>query len=120
MKREIGDYIQDIVDAISKALRFVEEMSYDDFVKDDKTIFAVVRALEIIGEAVKNIPHEFRKKYPEVPWRDMAGMRDKLIHEYHGVRLDVVWETVKKEFLPLKPIFGTILMEIEEENEQFA
>ena len=120
MKREIGDYIQDIVDAISKALRFVGEMSYDDFVKDDKTIFAVVRALEIIGEAVKNIPHEFRKKYPEVPWRDMAGMRDKLIHEYHGVRLDVVWETVKKELLPLKPMFENILMEIEEENEQFA
>lgn len=120
MKREIGDYIQDIVDAISKALRFGGEMSYDDFVKDDKTIFAVVRALEIIGEAVKNIPHEFRKKYPEVPWRDMAGMRDKLIHEYHGVRLDVVWETVKKELLPLKPMFENILMEIEEENEQFA
>ena len=61
MKKEIGDYIQDIVDAISKALIFVEGISYDDFVKDDKTIFAVVRGLEIIGEAVKNIPHEFRK-----------------------------------------------------------
>ena len=67
MKREIGDYIQDIVDAINKAIKFVDDMSYEDFVQDDKTIFAVVRALEVIGEAVKNIPPEFREQYPEIP-----------------------------------------------------
>jgi len=67
VKREIGDYIQDIVDAINKAIKFVDDMSYEDFVQDDKTIFAVVRALEVIGEAVKNIPPEFREQYPEIP-----------------------------------------------------
>jgi uncharacterized protein with HEPN domain len=116
VKREIGDYIQDIVDAINKAIKFVEDMSYEDFVQDDKTIFAVVRALEVVGEAVKNIPPEFREQYPEIPWRDMASMRDKLIHEYHGVRLEVVWETVKEEIPPLKLVFEKIL-EIEEGND---
>ena len=116
MKREVGDYIQDIADAISKAMEFVESISYDEFIKDNKTIFAVIRALEIIGEAVKNIPEGFREKYPQIPWKDMAGMRDKLIHEYHGVRLDVVWETVKKEIPPFKPLFEKILREIEDED----
>ena len=60
-------------------MKFVKGMSYDEFVQDDKTVFAVVRAIEIIGEAVKNIPEEVRGSYPEIPWKDMAGMRDKLI-----------------------------------------
>jgi len=117
VKREIGDYIQDIVDAINKAIKFVDDMSYEDFVQDDKTIFAVVRALEVIGEAVKNIPPEFREQYPEIPWRDMASMRDKLIHEYHGVRLEVVWETVKEEIPPLKLVFEKIV-ELEAGNDE--
>ncbi|HEC67882.1 MAG TPA: DUF86 domain-containing protein [Candidatus Desulfofervidus auxilii] len=90
MKREIGDYIQDIIDAMDKTMEFIGNLSYDEFIKDDKTIFAVTRALEVIGEAVKNVPEEVRGKYPQVLWKDMAGMRDKLIHEYHGVRLDMV------------------------------
>ena len=57
-------------------------MNYNKFTQDDKTIFAVVRALEIVGEAVKNIPDEARKKYSEIPWKDISGMRDKLIHFY--------------------------------------
>jgi uncharacterized protein with HEPN domain len=65
MKREIGDYIEDIIGAIDKAVKFVEDMSYEEFIVDDKTVFAVIRALEIIGEAVRNIPHEVREKYPE-------------------------------------------------------
>ena len=75
MRREIGDYIQDIIEAMDKLMKFVKGMSYDEFVQDDKTVFAVVRAIEIIGEAVKNIPEEVRGSYPEIPWKDMAGMR---------------------------------------------
>jgi uncharacterized protein with HEPN domain len=113
MKREIGDYIQDIIDSLDKLVKFVEGMSYDEFEQDDKTVFAVVRALEIIGEAVKNIPDEVRGRYPEIPWKDMAGMRDKLIHSYFGLRLERVWETVQEEIPPLKPLFEQVASDLE-------
>jgi uncharacterized protein with HEPN domain len=109
VKREAGDYIADIIDAIDKANKFIGNMSFEEFMLDDKTVFAVIRALEIVGEAAKNIPWELREKYPEIPWKDMTGMRDKLIHEYHGARLDLVWETLKEEIPPLKPEFEKIL-----------
>ena len=67
MKREIADFVEDIVNTMTKATKFVEEMSYEEFAQDEKTVFAVIRAIEIIGEAVKNIPNDVRKAYPEVP-----------------------------------------------------
>jgi uncharacterized protein with HEPN domain len=115
MKREIGDFIADIVDAMDKALKFTEGMSYEEFVRDEKTLFAVVRALEIIGEAVKNIPEDVRKRYPEIPWKGMAGMRDKVIHAYFGVDTKVVWDTVKRRIPELKPLFEKMLNELERE-----
>ncbi|MFH1095882.1 MAG: DUF86 domain-containing protein [Candidatus Desantisbacteria bacterium] len=118
MKREIGDYIRDIMDAMEKAVRFTKDISYEDFAIDDKTAFAVVRALEIIGEAVKNVPHEFREKYPKIPWREMAGMRDKLIHDYFGVSLDVVWKAVKEEVPPIKPLIEKMLDDMELSQEE--
>ena len=114
MKREIVDYIEDIISAMDKAMDFVKNMSYEEFTQDDKTVYAVVRAIEIIGEAVKNIPVNVRKNYPEIPWKDMAGMRNKVIHEYFGVKLNIVWRTVKEEISPLKPLFEKILKELEE------
>ena len=114
MKREILDYIEDIISAMDKAMDFVKNMSYEEFTRDDKTVYAVVRAIEIIGEAVKNIPGNVRKNYPEIPWKDMAGMRNKVIHEYFGVKLNIVWRTVKEEIPPLKPLFEKILKELEE------
>ncbi|MEW6619663.1 MAG: DUF86 domain-containing protein [bacterium] len=113
MKREIGDYIQDIIEAINKAESFTWNMPYEEFLCDDKTNFAVIRALEIIGEAVKNIPNETKKKYPEIPWRDIAGMRDKLIHEYFGVKTDLVWRAVKEELPPIRPVFEKMLLDLE-------
>ena len=114
MKRQIGDYIEDTISAMDKAMDFVKNMSYEEFTRDDKTVYAVVRAIEIIGEAVKNIPGNVRKSYPEIPWKDMAGMRNKVIHEYFGVKLNIVWRTVKEEIPPLKPLFEKILKELEE------
>lgn len=73
MKEEFLDYVEDIIDAMDDAMSFVEGMKYEDLVKDRKTIYAVVRALEIIGEAVKRIPDLVRNRYPQIPWKDMAG-----------------------------------------------
>jgi len=105
VKRVVKDHVNDIIDSMNKAMKFIEGMSYEQFIRDDKTVFAVVRALEIIGEAVKKIPEEIRVKYPEIPWKGMAGMRNKVIHEYFGVNLKYVWETVGKRIPELKPMF---------------
>ncbi|MDP6776144.1 MAG: DUF86 domain-containing protein [Candidatus Latescibacteria bacterium] len=93
-EREYLDYLEDIADAAEKAQRFVAGMVYATFIKDDKTAFAVVRALEIIGEAAKRVPPDICLRHTEVPWRLMAGMRDKLIHDYSGVNWEVVWKTM--------------------------
>ncbi len=91
-------------------------MNYNDFVKDTKTVYAVIRALEIIGEAVKNISQEIKETYPEIPWRKIAGMRDKVIYEYFGVKLERVWEVIKKDIPTLKPLFEKILKDFENED----
>ncbi len=111
MKREFLDYLDDIVNAMNKVEDFTKDMKYEEFIEDDKTTFAVIRALEIIGEAVKKMPPSIKKQYPQIPWKDMAGMRDKLIHEYFGVKTKVVWETIKQDIPPLKPLFQRILAE---------
>ena len=113
MKRETGDYIEDIINAMEKAMSFIEGMSYGEFIEDDKGIFAVIRALEIIGEAAKKIPDEMRKNYPEIPWKGMTGMRDKMSHEYFGVNLKLVWETVKERIPEAKPLFDKMFRDLE-------
>lgn len=113
MKREFLDYIEDIIEAMADTLKFVENMKYNEFVNDKKTVYAVTRAIEIIGEAVKKIPKSVRNRYPQIPWKDMAGMRDKLIHGYFGVDLKRVWKTVKEDIPKLKPMFDKILKDYE-------
>ena len=115
-KRELGDYIQDIFEAIVEVKDFTEGMSFEDFVKDKKTINAVVRSLEIIGEAAKKIPNSMRAEYSEIPWKRMAGMRDKLMHEYFGIDLEIVWEVIQREIPPLKPFIQKVLEDVEKET----
>ena len=114
MKEEFLDYIEDIIGAMNDALSFVKDMEYDVFLRDKKTIYAVNRALEIIGEATKNIPASVKNRYPQIPWKKMAGMRDKVIHEYFGVDLKRVWSTVKKDIPELKPSFEKILSDFKQ------
>ena len=105
MKRAILDYINDILDAMTKAQEFIQGLSYNKFLKDVKTQFAAVRAIEIIGEAAKNIPVSVRKKYPQIPWREISGMRDKIVHEYFGLNQKVIWRTLKEDIPTVKPLF---------------
>jgi len=97
MKRVYDDYLRDMLENAEKALSFVKGMDYEGFRQDDKAMYAVIRAFEIIGEASRQIPEDMRIANPEVPWREMAGMRNKLTHEYFGVNTEVVWRTVQED-----------------------
>ena len=114
MKRTYKDYILDILISIREIEDFIADMNFEEFVKDRKTVNAVIRSLEVMGEAVKKIPPEIRDRHPEIPWKYIAAMRDKLIHEYHGVDLEIVWEVIEKEIPSLKPKFEKILEELKE------
>jgi uncharacterized protein with HEPN domain len=89
-KRITVDYLRDMVDAAEKIGQFIEGMDYKRFMDDSKTAFAVIRALEMIGEAARKMSEPIKKEYSEIPWREITGIRDKLIHDYFGVNLEVV------------------------------
>ena len=112
-EQEVRDYLNDILQSIADIRLFISGMSYDQFCADRKTINAVVRSLEIIGEATKKIPADIRIHYPDLPWVEIAGMRDKLIHEYFGVDLEIVWETVRNDLAPLETTIRKVLEETE-------
>jgi uncharacterized protein with HEPN domain len=109
MSHEFLDFVEDILDAMNKAEILVEGFTYREFEEDFRTNFAVVRALEIIGEATKRLPMSVREQYLEVPWRGMAGMRDRIIHGYDTVDLQIVWDVVKQDIPEIKPQIQQIL-----------
>jgi len=113
MKRDCRVYLRDILQAFNNSKEFVKGLSYEKFITDKKTISAVVRELEVAGEATKQLPASIRRKYPQIPWSDMAGMRDKLIHFYFGVDLEIVWETVKVRIPELEPLIEDVLKDFE-------
>jgi uncharacterized protein with HEPN domain len=89
-RRVYLDILRDLLEHDKKATEFIAAMTAEDFLRDEKTVFAVIRALEVVSEAVKKIPDDVRERYPDVPWREMSGLRDKLIHDYFGVNLGVL------------------------------
>jgi uncharacterized protein with HEPN domain len=92
-----------------EAEEFVQGMSFKEFESDKKTFNAVVRSIEVIGEAAKNVPDSLRSRYPAVPWKEMAGMRDKLIHSYFGVDCEAVWLSAKERIPAIKPFIEEVL-----------
>ncbi|MBI5031970.1 MAG: DUF86 domain-containing protein [Chloroflexi bacterium] len=117
-KRVYIDYLQDIVDYAEKAMRFVQGVSYDDFADNEEKVFAVVKAIEIVGEAARNIPKSLRAKYPAVPWVQVTGMRNKVTHEYFSVDLEVVWKTVKEDLPALRKTVRQMLDDISRQDVQ--
>jgi uncharacterized protein with HEPN domain len=107
--RDISDFLADIIDAISDLDNFTSGMTFDAFCTDKKTINACIRSLEIIGEATKKIPADIRQQQPALPWQAVAGMRDKLIHDYFGVDLAIVWQTIQHDLHPFKKAIAEIL-----------
>ena len=102
-------YLQDILAAIKRIEEFVGSMSFDEFEADDKTVSAVIRKLEIIGEATKGVPSEIRNNNRQIPWKEMAGMRDKLIHFYFGVDHGLVWSTIARRLPEVKKMIEAII-----------
>jgi len=89
--------IQDIKEAIDRILSYTSDMDYDGFLQDHKTQDAVIRNIEVLGEAAKLLTDETKNNYPDIPWKDIAGTRDKLIHDYFGVNVDIVWDIAQNE-----------------------
>jgi len=114
MKRDYRLYLDDMLEAIGKIERYTEGLSYEQFRKDEKTIDAVITNFAIIGEATKHMPAKIKKHYSEIPWKEMAGMRDKLVHEYFGIRLDVVWETITVRLPQLKNLIEELLEDFDD------
>lgn len=104
--RDYTLFMQDILKAIEQIESFVSGVEYGTFIDDDKTLSAVVRKLEIIGEAVKHLPVSFTQQHPDTPWKQIAGMRDKLIHFYFGVDPLLVWQTVHNRLPELKAVIA--------------
>ncbi len=102
-----------MLDGMNKAELLLEGVSYSQFESDFRINFALVRSLEIIGEAAKRLPEQVRQKYPDIPWKGMAGMRDRIIHGYDNVDLQLVWDVVKRDIPQIKPKIELMLKELE-------
>jgi uncharacterized protein with HEPN domain len=109
MTHDIIDYVQDIYDELNNITNFLKDLEYIDFQKDIKTLYAVIRSLEIIGEAAKHIPDRIRNKFKKIPWKKIMGMRNIITHEYFGVNTKIIWETAKSNIPGLIPTFKEIL-----------
>lgn len=116
MKRDVAMYIRDILENMELARDFVKDMNYEGFVADLKTNHAVIRCIEVMGEAAKHVPEDTREKYPEIPWKDIAGMRDRIIHLYFRVSLEKVWLVLKEDIPKIKPLMQKVLDDTEKEK----
>ncbi|MBA3052975.1 MAG: DUF86 domain-containing protein [Candidatus Omnitrophica bacterium] len=104
-------FIRSILEDLARIRKFIDGLNYAGFKKDNKTQYAVFKAFENIGEAVKNISADLRQRHKKVPWKEIAGLRDKLIHGYFGIEEKIIWTAAKKEAVVLKTLFLEIKKE---------
>jgi uncharacterized protein with HEPN domain len=116
MKKNDSVYLSHILNSIERIEEYTKNMDKEDFLSHNLVQDGTIRQIEIIGEATKNLSKELRDKYPQIPWSDIAGMRDRLIHHYFGVNLKAVWDTVKVDIPVLKDEILTILHVLETEK----
>lgn len=101
-KRDYKDFLIDISYSIEQIEKFVAGFGFEKFKQDEKTKDAVIMRIGVLGEAVNNLPEKFKKEHKEIPWQKIADMRNKLIHEYFGIDIEVVWKTAKEDIPELK------------------
>jgi len=118
MKRIYSLYIKDIIESIDKIEEFTKGMSYNQFYDDEKTRSAVVHKILVIGEATKSIPSNIRARYPQVPWSDMAKMRDKIAHYYFGIDYEIIWNVTKEKMPEIKPTLKKIYNALKEDEDK--
>jgi uncharacterized protein with HEPN domain len=106
-------FVEDILVATGKAQEFISGMTFEEFEADEKTVWAVIRAFEVIGEAAKRISPSIKERYSDLPWKLMAGMRDKLIHDYFGIDVEVLWKAVNQNLPRIEPQLRLLLSEIQ-------
>jgi len=116
VSRSQKQYLLDIVEAMDDARRFAEDVTSEELEGDLRTQYALQRAFEIIGEATKQVDDSIRDRYPDVPWRKMAGMRDVIVHKYFAVNLEVVWDTIYEDFPQIRPRLREILDDLSDET----
>ena len=115
-ERSLSEFLQDILDTIADIETFTTNVEFEAFQANREKVLAVVKSIEILGEAVKKIPDDIRNQYPEIPWRAIAGMRDVLVHEYWGIDVNVVWATVQEGLPPLKAVIIEVAGKLQSNN----
>jgi len=110
-------FLQDIIEAIEDIECFTKQVDFEEFSKNKEKIYAVQKAIELMGEAVKNIPDSIRDKYSYIPWRNIAGMRDKLSHQYWKVDLEVIWKVVEDNLPELKVMIIQVIQDFSKNEE---
>ncbi len=117
MKKDVFTFLEHILECIQLIEEYTRDKTEEDFFGSVQLQDAVIRRVEIIGEAVKNIPRKIKEGYPEVPWKEIAGMRDIIVHEYFGIDLELTWEVVRKDVPDLKKKILTIKKNLESSDQ---